>query len=206
MTRLRIHGAAWALLLASPAAAGAAEEDLGAQLFSVNLGLSLWTVVIFLLLLGVLWKFAWGPILLAVNEREERIRARLDEAERQRDEATRLLEEHRKQLADARRQSQQILQEGRDAAEQVRRDLEQKARSEGEAILERARREIGREKDAALESLRAESVDLALAAASRLMQERMDREKDRELVLDYLKDLEGREARVPTSGGGGAEA
>lgn len=197
--------AAGALLAVAPGAV-AAQEGAGAELFSVNLGLSLWTVVVFLLLLGVLWKFAWGPILDTVNQREERIKAHLDQAESQREEARRLLEEHKRQLADARRQSQQIIQEGRDAAEEVRRDLEEKARAESEQIIERARREIEREKDAALETLREESVELALAAASRLLHERMDRETDREIVMDYLEDLGERPASGGSARGKGAEA
>lgn len=200
------HWTAAAAILAAAPGALAAQEGAGSELFSVNLGLSLWTVVVFLLLLGVLWKFAWGPILDAVNQREERIQAHLDQAAGQREEARQLLEEHKRQLADARRQSQQIIQEGREAAEQVRRDLEQKARAESDAIIERARREIEREKESALETLRQESVELALAAASRLLHERMDRETDREIVLDYLEDLA--ERRAPDAGAreGGAQA
>ena len=77
------------------------------------------------------------------------------------------------------------------AGEGVRRDIEEKARAEGQAIIERAKAEIERERDAALEALRRESVELALAAASRLMQERLDQKKDRELVVRYLNELGG---------------
>lgn len=186
-------------LLASPLTLAAqegehAEGGAAGQLFSVDLGLSLWTVVIFLGLLWVLWRFAWGPILDAVNEREARIQGALDEADRRQEEARKLLEEHRAQLSDARRQAQEIIQEGRDAGQKVRQEIEAKARDESQAILERARREIEREKDSALDAIRAESVDLALAAASRLLSEKMDQEQDRRLVARYLEDLsDGRE-------------
>ena len=104
-------------------------------------------------------------------------------------EAAGLLEQHREQLMDARRQANELIAEGKAAGENVRKDIEEKARSEGKAIVERARAEIGRERDAALDMLRKESVELALAAASQLMRERLDQAKDREFVERYLDEL-----------------
>ena len=179
-------------LLAGPAAL-AAQEGEGGGLFSVNLGLSAWTVVVFLLLLFVLKKFAWGPILDAVEAREENIQDALEEAARRQEEAERLAEEHRQQLAEARREAQEIIAEGREAGQKVRRDIEEQAREESQRILERARREIEREKDAALETVRTEAVELALAAASRLLERKLDAQEDRELILDYLDDLSEKE-------------
>lgn len=170
-----------------PTALAAAED--GPGLFDVNLGLSLWTVVIFLALLFMLRRFAWGPILGMVEERETRIRSALDESAAAQNEARKLLEEHKAQLADARRQAGEIVAEGKAAGDRVRKDIEEKARDEAQQILESARREIARERDEAIAQLRKESVDLALAAAAKLMQERMDDSKDRELVMDYLSGL-----------------
>ena len=161
----------------------------GAGPFSINPGLSIWTTVIFLALLGILWKFAWGPMLAAVEGREERIQGALDEAAAQRVEAAELLEEHRRQLAEARRQAGEVIAEGRVAGERVRKELEEKARSEAQGIIESARGEIEREKDKALAELRRESVELALAAAAKLMHERLDDARDRELVVGYLDEL-----------------
>ncbi len=100
-------------------------------------------------------------------------------------------------MADARRQAGEIVAEGKAAGDRVRKDIEEKARAEAQQMVESARREIARERDEAIAELRRESVDLALAAASKLMQERMDEAKDRELVVDYLSELGPR---------GGAEA
>ena len=158
-------------------------------MFDLNVGLTVWTSIVFLVLLGILRRYAWGPILAAVEERERRIQDTLNEAANEREEAAKLLAEHRQQMADARRQTQQLIAEGRDAGERVRRDLEEKARVEGQALIERARETIENEKDAALEALRKESVELALAAAARLMQESLDEAKDRELVMGYIDDL-----------------
>ena len=121
--------------------------------------------------------------------REKGIQSALDEAAARNEEAAGLLEQHRQQIADARRQANELIAEGKAAGENVRRDIEEKARAEGLAIVERARAEIVRERDAALEMLRKESVELALAAASQLMGENLDQAKDRELVERYLAEL-----------------
>ena len=158
-------------------------------MFDLNLGLSVWTTLVFLALLGILWKFAWGPILGAVQAREDGIQKTLDKAATERDEAAKLLAEHREQMADARRQAQQMIAEGKEAGERVRQGIEEKARAEGDAMIERARESIEREKDAALDELRKEAVDLALAAAARLVEESRDEKKDRELGMGFIDEL-----------------
>ena len=158
-------------------------------MFDLNLGLSVWTTFVFLTLLAILWKFAWGPILAMVQEREDGIQGTLDQAANEREEAAKLLAEHRQQMADARRQSQQMIAEGKEAGERVRKDIEEKARAEGDAMIERARTSIEREKEAALDELRKESVDLALAAAAKLVQASLDEQKDRELVMGFIDEL-----------------
>jgi F-type H+-transporting ATPase subunit b len=158
-------------------------------MFDLNLGLSVWTTLVFLILLAVLWKFAWGPILAMVQDREDGIQGTLDQAAKERQEAAKLLAEHRDQMADARRQAQQMIAEGKEAGERVRQGIEEKARAEGDAMIERARESIEREKDAALDELRKESVDLALAAAAKLVQESLDEKKDRDLVMGFIDEL-----------------
>lgn len=167
----------------------AAEGEGTTPLFTVNLGTTVWTTLVFFALLGILWKFAWGPILAAVDAREKAIQGALDEAARQNQDAARLLEEHKKQLADARRQAGDLIAEGKVAGEKVKKEIEEKARAEAQAMVERAKNEIERERDAALDVLRRESVDLALAAASRLVQEKMDQSKDRQYVERFLDQV-----------------
>ena len=103
-------------------------------------------MVIFLALLAVLGKFAWKPILGALEARERRIQDILDAAARDREEAERLMEEHRRQLAEARQQAQQITAEGRQAADRIRQEMLERARAEQEELLARARQELERER------------------------------------------------------------
>ena len=161
----------------------------GGGLYDINTGLSVWTLVVFGMLVFLLGRYAWGPILGAVEAREKGIQSALDEAAARNAEAARLLAEHKEQLADARRQANDLMAEGKAAGETLRREIEEKARAEAQSMVERARREIERERDAALEMLRRESVELALAAASRLLQENLDQPKDRALVERYLNEL-----------------
>lgn len=186
--RIRTAIVAALLLGASPGALFAADEGT-TPLFTVNLGTTVWTTLVFFALLTILWRFAWGPILAAVEARENAIQGALDEAAAQQAEARKLLEEHRQQLAEARRQASEILAEGKVAGERVRKEIEEKARAEAQAIVDRALVDIERERDAALDMLRKESVDLALAAASRLMKENMDQAKDRRFVEQFLDDV-----------------
>jgi F-type H+-transporting ATPase subunit b len=161
----------------------------GGGLYDINTGLSAWTLIVFVLLVVILGKFAWGPILKNVESREKSIQSAIDEAARRNAEAAKLLDEHKAQLADARRQANELIAEGRTAGEGVRKSIEEKARTEAQLIVERARQEIERERDAAIAALRKESVDLALAAAAKLMQQNLDSSKDRQLVERYLSDL-----------------
>ena len=176
-------------LLTTPVPLFAAEEGGGGGLFSINGGLMIWTIGLFLLLMFVLRKYAWGPILAALDAREEGIQGALDKAANEREEAQRLLADHKAALADSRKEAQQILADAKAAGETIRKDIEEKARVEAQGMVESARKEIVRERNEALDAIRQESVDLALAAASRLVQERLDDDKDRALVQNYLSGV-----------------
>ena len=200
MRASRMLATALAFAAASPVALWAQEhgaEGGSGGLFDINAGLSLWTLFVFAGLVFILGRFAWGPILAAVEAREVAIQGAIDEAARRNAEAAGLLEEHRLQLADARRQASELIAEGKSAGERVRKEIEEKARIEGQAIVDRARQEIQRERDAALDMMRKESVELALAAASQLIHQNLDSAEDRQLVERFLSDM---------GGSGGAQA
>jgi F-type H+-transporting ATPase subunit b len=158
--------------------------------FEINTGLLFWTWLVFLGLLFTLWKFAYPVIIRATEERERTIARQLQEAEQANGEARRLLNEHHRLVAEARAEAQAILTEARTAAEKERDSAVEKARQDTEQLLERTRLEIAIERDKAAVELRREAVDLALAAATRLISERLGGEADRALVVDYLASLE----------------
>ena len=160
--------------------------------FEVNFGLFFWTWVVFFALLYLLKKFAWPPLVKATVEREKRIQAMLEEAERRNKEAQALLEEHERLLADTRSKAHSIMAESKAHAEKERALAMEKTRQEQEELLERARRDIGAERDRAVAELRREAVDLSLAAASKLIQTRLDSDTDRKLVQEYLASLDAR--------------
>ncbi|MXX72999.1 MAG: F0F1 ATP synthase subunit B [Gemmatimonadetes bacterium] len=159
------------------------------SLFAPDIGLAIWTLLTFLTLLFILGRFAWKPLLGALDAREKGIQDNIDEARNQREEAEELLDRHREQLAEGRRQAQAVVAETRAAAETLRKELEARAREETQAMLANARREIERERKAAVEAVRAEAVDVALAVASRLLGERLDADRDRQLASSYIDDL-----------------
>jgi F-type H+-transporting ATPase subunit b len=165
-----------------------AEEGAGG-IFNIATNVSFWTVVIFLVLLAILRKFAFPPILGYAAAREQRIRETLEDAQRQREEAQRMLEQQRAELAEARHQAQQVIAEGKVAADRVKADLIETARAEQQLLVERARKDIAMEGEKVLESLRREAVDLAIAAAAQLIGKRLDGAEDRRLVTEYLEQV-----------------
>jgi F-type H+-transporting ATPase subunit b len=157
--------------------------------FDINGGVIIWTVGIFLILLGLLWWLGWPQILKMVEEREHRIQKALDEAEKARVEALKLLEEHKKLVAQSRADAQEVLGKAKAAAQKEREQLLEKTREEQDHMLERARNEIVAEKEKAVQALRREAVDLSIAAASRLIEKNLTGDANRKLVADYLAGL-----------------
>jgi len=177
------------LALLAPAAASASEGAGAGGLLTVDGGLMFWTLVVFGLLFYVLKRSAWPVILGAVEERERSLKATLDEAARLAAEAKEDLAKQQKLLADARGEAAQILADAKAAAEKDRALATEKTRAEAEELLARARREIGAEKDRASAELRREAVDLALAAAGKLIGQRLESAEDKKIVTDYLATL-----------------
>src|SRR4051812_28860514 len=168
------------------------QEEHASGPLTVEGGLMLWTVLVFVLLLLILKKFAWPAILGAVEAREQALERQLAEAERARAEAAKLLEEHKRLVADAKAQAHGIVVEARQLAEKERAVALEKTKQEQEEALARARREIAAERDRAIADLRREAVDLSLAAASKLVGSRLDSETDRRIVSEYLSTLDAR--------------
>jgi F-type H+-transporting ATPase subunit b len=160
--------------------------------FEVNFGLFFWTWVVFFALLYVLKRFAWPPLVQATVDREKRIQAQLEEAERRNREAQALLEQHQRLLEESRSKSHQIMAEAKAVAEKERALAVEKTRQEQEELLARALRDIASERERAVEDVRREAVDVSLAAASKLIGQRLDSDTDRRIVQEYLASVDGR--------------
>ena len=165
-------------------------EEGGGGLLTVDGGLVIWTLIVFGLLFFVLRRLAWPELLRAVEAREQALQRQLDEAEKNRAESARLLEEHKRLVQGARAEAQDLIAKAKQVAEKEREALLGKARHEQEELLQRARKEIDAEKQKALLALRKEAVDLALAAAGKLLEQELDDEAHRRLVAEYLASLE----------------
>ena len=183
------------LLVAATTVPAVAQEAEGGEAgpLTVDGGLVIWTLVVFGLLLLVLRRSAWPVLLSAVRERERRLEQQIAEAERNRAEAAALLERHKQLLAAAHAEAQELLNRAKAVAEKERAALLAKAREEYEQLLTRARKDIGEEREKALLELRREAVELTIAAASRLLEAKLDTEANRRLVTEYLATLEQRQ-------------
>jgi len=177
-------------LAAFPALATAQEAEGGpVNLLLPNVGLMFWTLIIFVILLVILSKFAFPPILAAVEARERALQEAIDGAKADRAEAAELLAKHRAELDAARTEAQGLIAEGRAAGEKLRAEMLDETRREQQELLERARREIATERDRAIAELRREAVDLAIAGASRAIEQNLDGEANRKLIDSFLASL-----------------
>ena len=173
-----------------PAMLMAAEGSGPASPFEVNFGLFFWTWLVFITLFLLLKRFAWPAIVKATEEREQAIERQLEEAKTLNAEAAANLAEQQKLLGEARSQGQQLLADAKQAADRERSLALEKTKQAQEALLERAKRDIAAEREKALRELRKEAVDLSLAVASKLIEQRLDSDGDRKLVLSYLGSLD----------------
>jgi F-type H+-transporting ATPase subunit b len=159
------------------------------DLLSADPGLIFWTIVTFLLLLGVLWKFAWNPILGALEAREQAIQKTIDDAEALQAEAAAVLEEHQKRLAEARAEGNRILDEARQAGDHMKQDILEKARAESEKVLERAHRQMELEAEQAIQTIRTQAADLALKAAEKVLERSLTDADHKRLADQAIEEL-----------------
>jgi F-type H+-transporting ATPase subunit b len=180
--------------LALPAWATTPEQGHGAEgaggPFSGDLGSSLWTLVIFAVLLWVLGKYAWGPVLSGLQSRERFISDSLEQAQASRDQAEARLAEYEKRLAAARGEVETIMAEARRDAEALRHREEERAREEADRLLVRARREIDIATETAVKELYSRATRIATEAASRIIQRELRPEDHERLVADAVAAIE----------------
>ncbi|HXH25687.1 MAG TPA: F0F1 ATP synthase subunit B [Vicinamibacterales bacterium] len=153
-------------------------------------GLYIWTILTFLVLLALLAKFAWRPLLAALERRQASIRRALDEARQAQLELERIRADSQRILADARAQADAILSSTRADASRFREELRQKAQAEAQAILRNAERRIEQETARALQQIRTEAVDLSVAIAAKLLQRHVTPEDHERLIEETFRQIE----------------
>ena len=180
-----------ALLAHAPLAAQEhAEGGGGGGLLSVNPGLTIWTIIVFVVVLGILSRTAYPAILGAVEKREAHLRDLAEAAEKDRAEAAALAEENRRLLDETRGRVQEALAEARTQAERMRAEAMDEARAEREALLARATQDVATEREMAVATVQREAVEIALKAAEKLVRRNLDSDDNRSLVRDYLGQMQ----------------
>jgi len=158
-------------------------------MMDIHPGLMIWTIISFLVLLVVLKKFAWTPILKALDEREKGIKDNIEAAKTAREEAERSLAEYQRKLAEAQAEAQGVISKARLDAERIRDELIEKSKVESQGLVERARRQIELESDAAIKAIRAEVAELAVIAAERIITRSLTPEDHQRLAAEGLKEM-----------------
>ena len=153
-------------------------------------GLFVWTIVTFLVLLALLARFAWRPLLAALESRQESIRKSLDDAAQAKLELERLHQQSAQIMREARVEAESIITKSRADAERLREEMKQKARAEADAVVRNAERQIQLETTRALQQIRTEAVDLSVMIASKIIQRNLSREDNERLIQEALKQVE----------------
>ena len=158
-------------------------------LVQVDPGLYIWTIIIFLVLLFLLMKFAWKPLLAMLEKREDNIRHALLDAEKAREELANVKEDTEKLLSEARTESQAIVTASKKNAERMKDEIIEKAQSKSDTLLDEAKEQIQIEKERAIADVKAEVVNLSMEIAQKLIKKNLTKEDDLKLIKDSLNSI-----------------
>ena len=153
-------------------------------------GLYIWTILTFLILVGLLAKFAWRPLLQALDSRQQSIRGALDDARKAKQELEQLHVESAKLLAQARAEAAEIISRSRSDSDRFREEMKDKARAEAAGLMRNAERQIEMETTRALQQIRQEAIDISIDIASKLLQRNVSKEDNERLIEETFKQLE----------------
>jgi F-type H+-transporting ATPase subunit b len=159
-------------------------------LIQVTPGLMIWTIVCFLVVLYVLKRFAFGPIQKTLDDRRERIRQAIDEADHAREEARNLLEEHRKLIGQAKTEAEDILGEARKVADAQRERVREETEADRQRRLEETRRQIDQATHQALGQIRDEVGKLSVLAAEKITRKSLDDADQQRLIDEALAEID----------------
>ena len=176
-------------LVATPLLAQEGEARGPVSLLDPNTGLMAWTLIIFAIVFFVLKTYAFGPITEAVRDREAALEEAIKSAKADQEAAAAILVQHKAQIEAAKGEAQKFISEGRATAESMRAELLESTKKQQEEMMERARRDIEAEKSKAIDEIRREAIDLALAGASKVIEKNLDDAQNRKLVESYLASI-----------------
>jgi F-type H+-transporting ATPase subunit b len=162
----------------------------GSFLITPNVGLMVWTLLLFVISLYILYKMVFPRISAALEKRQHAIEDSIDDADRIRQQADQLLDEYRERLREARQQAEEIVQRARQTAEAHERNAEEDAVERREELLERTRRDIESETRRAIDSIRREVADLTVLATEKVTRKTLTEEDQRRLIDDALSELD----------------
>ncbi|MEE8334963.1 MAG: F0F1 ATP synthase subunit B [Candidatus Neomarinimicrobiota bacterium] len=163
-------------------------------LVQLDPGLFIWTIITFLMLFGLLAKFAWNPLLKMLKERESLIRESLENAEKARTDLEKINQKSEKIISQARSEAQTILAEGKAAANKLKDKTLDQARVSSKLILEDAKKDIKMERDKAISEIKSEVTDLSISIAEKLIRKNLSAEDNQKLIEESLKQVPPYEA------------
>lgn len=190
MKSLRRAAAAVILGAATLPAAASEGGGAGAALIQPQIGTVFWTLITFLLLVALMARFAWKPLVGALETREKSIHETIEKAKLDREQAEGLVQQHRELLDQARRERAEAVSEGQRDAEKLKAEILEEARKQREQLLTQAQAQVEAGMRQARTELRKDAVDLAIQAAGKLLAKNLDDATQRRLVEEYLADLE----------------
>ncbi len=155
-------------------------------------GLFIWTILTFLVLVGLLARFAWRPLLQALESRQAAIAKSLEDAQRAQQELERLQRESAQMMRQARTEAEAIVSRSRSDAEALREELKQKSRVEAASIVKNAEKQIQLETARAVQQIRKETIDLSVAIASKILRRQVSKDDHEGLIEETLKQVETR--------------
>ena len=164
-------------------------QEGGTSLVDVSPGLIFWTVVTFVILLLILKKVAWKPILSALDQREKVIKESLEKAEKAKEEAQKVLEENQVNLSKAEEESKKIIDQSRAYAEKLKEQMMHESRQQAQKIISEAGEEIERKKEAAFGELKNQIAEIAVQAAEKILKENLNKESNKKIVNSYINDI-----------------
>lgn len=153
-------------------------------------GLFIWTILTFLVLLALLAKFAWKPLLAALDQRQQMIAQAVEDAKKAREEIERVRQESAQVLNKARVDAEAIVTRAQSDASAFHEEMRQKAIADGQAIVQRAEKQIELEKNRAIKDIRRETVDLSLAIATKLLHRNITKDDNLALIDETIKQIQ----------------